>query len=339
MALRSRKFDGKAFVGTGALCAAAILLLSGCSAKTPQGPLLARMERENRETVRSRDSSWDIVPRVDVATGQAAVFGQSEGGHSKPHLNLAETTWEPHSGYAKNRLLAPERGADSDYIDKADVYWKLNWIRKQVLSGEVPEDLDKRLAKVREQLETTVQDNNYRLAEEAITRYENGFEHLRADQVLQRAGVPTTIVPWRSGEAAVRKFIDNNGLGFGGQKRKTTTQLGDSEDEDRPSLLRRSRRYRSRLSADQEEVIDLILRYTREYHAAPGELMKREWEEAIRVTNKLRDELGLMNRTPNQDGDFAVVSEAARTRSETVMDQMGSMGDHHSTFWRPDRTV
>lgn len=30
------------------------------------------------------------------------------------------------------------RGADADYVDKADVYWKLNWMRKQLLSGKVP---------------------------------------------------------------------------------------------------------------------------------------------------------------------------------------------------------
>ncbi|MGL1423610.1 hypothetical protein ACSTJ1_00265, partial [Vibrio parahaemolyticus] len=66
---------------------------------------------------------------------------------------------------------SPGERSDTDYIRKADVYWKLNWARKQVLSGSIPPQFASSLARIRKLLEPAVQDANYNLAQKALDRF------------------------------------------------------------------------------------------------------------------------------------------------------------------------
>jgi len=216
------------------------------------------------------------------------------------------------------------RGADWDYIGKADVYWMLNYIRRVILYGlpsdipNTPENLREELVKVvtkaRKQLEEANHDGNYDLAVEAVKHLDKSIEHLTAQQKLEAVHVSLRAIPWGTGSDSVQKYIDSGGLGFGAKKEESglgnlsRSLDGDEDDDDllnaRPLGGTRSAAP-SGLTRAQEEAIDLVLTYERNYHTGPDKMVRREWSAAIEKINRLRDNLGLMNRDENKDGDSA----------------------------------
>jgi hypothetical protein len=231
---------------------------------------------------------------------------QIEIGHGARH-----DIGERGGGRGVGRISAGFRGEDADYIDKADVYWKLNWIRKQLLAGLLPSNLEEAIEKTRRQLLTTKLDKNYQIADEAVTQLEKGSEHLRAHRKLQAASVPLSLIPWSAGRNAVERFLDDGHLGFGGKDRSRESNRRD-EDEDEESTIRRVWRSHqaataTTLTARQQEALTIIREYAERHRVAPEEMMKRAWRRAIEKINELRDELGLMDRAENRDGDSAYI--------------------------------
>jgi hypothetical protein len=83
-----------------------------------------------------------MAPVTDVTTGKPMPQETPGSMPIVPPVNMDAapgartdvTQWIDSRGQA-GRIGTGFRNADSDYIDIADVYWKLNWIRKQIQAG------------------------------------------------------------------------------------------------------------------------------------------------------------------------------------------------------------
>ncbi|MCS6777511.1 MAG: hypothetical protein RMJ43_14460 [Chloroherpetonaceae bacterium] len=247
------------------------------------------------------------MPRMDVVTGARSGIA--------PRWNRMYEAYTP---------MAPGmRGSDADYIDKADVYWKLNWIRKQLQAGTIPPNLADAIARTRQQLETTQRDKNYRIAERAIQLLEEGMEHLQARRTLVAAGVASDLIPWSLGREAVQRYIDEGRLGFGSAAKRASLRPGTADAKESPaqSYWRQQRNtLTSTLTARQQSTIALILEYAEKYRASPDTMLQRVWQKAIERINELRDELGLMNRNENRDSNSTYVPRPIESFSSEPQD-------------------
>jgi hypothetical protein len=203
------------------------------------------------------------------------------------------------------------------YDGYAHIYWRLNWMRKAILNGSIPSDFARSVALTRRQLEelthTIQRDGNYTVADRALTHLENGVNHLRADQALQQTSASIYAAPWVSGRETMQIYIDQGRLGFGGkplgQSSFTPHRHHDSEDDVHHTTLATGLPTPTlSLSSAQRRAVSIALEYAEKYHASPQEKMRSEWKQAIEQINKLRDQLWLMNRRENSDGDATDVN-------------------------------
>ena len=289
---------------TAGLALLALFALTGCEQDNADPFEDAAGEKLQHIKIQRLKLDPSMVARTDVTTGKpvaivtradnpAALTGVVPGG-SGAFRGTDYTTGHPDS-------LGRPRGADSDYIDKADVYWKLNWLRRHLGDSQLPDDFEKAMKLCRETMTTAEHDTNYRLADDALTHLEAGLKHYRAAQVLKTANTDTILIPWSGGVEAVQRAIDRGVLGFG-EKTVTATRLVSPDEDD--STLRRVAAPAASLSSAQQKIVDLILDYARRYHAAPDAMRHSEWELAVTKINRLRDELGLMNRPENREDTY-----------------------------------
>ena len=253
-----------------------------------------------------------MIARKDVATGKpvaivvqadnpAALSGVVPGGSGA--FRGTDYTY----GHADS--LGRPRGADSDYVDKADVYWKLNWLRKHLGDARLPDDFEKAIKICREIMTTAQHDANYRLADDALTHLEAGLKHYRAAQILRASNTDTILVPWSGGIEAVQRSIDRGVLGFG--EKIAAARSYSSDDSDASSARRESTPPAAPLTPAQQKIMDLVLDYARRYHASPEAMRRSEWGLAAPKINRLRDELGLMNRPENREDNYDSTASAS----------------------------
>ncbi len=262
-------------------------------------------------------AAGSLMPRVDVVTG-----GQGYK-NSQFRSESVTATFHHSPGF---------RGADADYIDKASVYWKLNWIRKQLQSGTLPSNLKEAVKKTRNLLDTVVRDRNFTTADEAVTALEEGIEHLDAQNVLKLGNVDVQLVPWGAGRDAVTRYFDKE-KGSRPDSNKFIRRTSGTLSVDSTNALLLSRYSRlgrhTTLVPGVKEAQSLAVSYARKYGASPEEMMRHSWSKAIEKTNKLRDDLGLMHRADNSDRDDVSVPTVFGTSHELGgPDETGDLSDN-----------
>lgn len=194
-------------------------------------------------------------------------------------------------------------GVRSDYTIKADVYWKLNWVRLELLDGPLPPNLSIAIARTRRELDTAQRDQNYQLAADALRHLDSGLKHLRSYLATEGTADAASDVPWSSGVLGVTRFEVENRLIPG--ERPPARSDGPAWPSD--DLLDGANA--PRLPAPESEptgklhAAAVALEYARRYRASPESMMRSEWEAAIRDIDRLRDSLGLAGRRENADGD------------------------------------
>jgi hypothetical protein len=307
---------------------AGIGLLCGCGkpANDIGGPLNTFVAGSIAAPSVTADSPFGkVVPVSDVSFG-----GQGSG--------ISEAFGMPESlapgqigGLGQPDVAGGERGADADYIGKSDVYWKLNWLKKKIAEGDLPANFVEAVLKTRNELSGLDRDRNFDVASEAIEHLDRGIEHLQALKTLGAAFVPTETIPWGAGTRAMRRFIDNGGLGFGEKRDEPTMDMGtgpldkDDATTDLMSVPTGAEAYHATgLSTQQEKAIEVVMDYESRYHMSPDKVMREEWRAAMEKIDDLRDDLGLMNRKENKDND---ITEPG-INMETSRVQM-SAGDQH----------
>ncbi len=206
---------------------------------------------------------------------------------------------DPNSGVVSTPIAPAgadlDMGAqDRDYLRKVDVYWMLRWVRKELLTGPPPPNMDEALAKIRKSHADTRRDADYDLTEEALHHLEKGWEFYQAIQILQAAHVTTRLLPWGAGGDAMKRFIENGGVGFGAKRTSSATDLAqrDGEDEDDLGSAVGTRPLVSEaLTPIQQQAMDIMRRYADLYHASPEQMMRQELRAAIQKINDLRESL------------------------------------------------
>lgn len=306
----------------------ALVALAGlCGCDKPTSELEAFKQVYLAPTIQvERKPEQTVLPGVDAATGQVARI--STGARSDRY-NLAKEVQIKPVAPSPGTVSTPSglRTIAEDYTDKADIYWKLNWLRKELLGGSAPSTLDAIIARLRRQLEGGKRDGNYDVGAQAIDYLEEGWEHYTADRDLRAAGVNPIAVPWIGGRDGVTRFIARNGLGFGGEAtsggtRSRSNLLDDSEDI--PIRMRRYRPSGATLTATQQRVVDIVIQYAEKYQASPEQMMRGAWKKFIERTNKLRDQLGLTNRPSNRDGNMSDVNAAITESVGSNLDKVFS---------------
>ena len=294
--------------GRSGIAALALLLLTaltGCEQDETFGADSPDSDKMSGNHIQKLKLGPSMVARKDVATGKAVSYtalpdapsslrGIVPGAYGKIH------TTDYVTGHA-DRLGRP-RGADSDYIDKADVYWKLNWLRKHFGDQILPNDFEKAIKIAREILTTAQRDANYQITDEALTRVENGLKHYRAAQILKQGGISGSLIPWSAGADAVQRSIDNGALGFG-EKSVAAVRVSSRSGAD-DATRRDATPTTFILSPAQQKILDTVLDYARRYRASPDAMRQREWNAALVKINKLRDELGLKGRDENREDTY-----------------------------------
>lgn len=293
--------------------------------------------------------SWDPSERMGSVNVDLHSLASENGGQftlpdqtgspGKPSLSVVDNgtgyqnkDWNS-SGLTQHTVRATGgRGADADYIDKADVYWKLNWIRKELQSGNLPSNLKEAVAKTRKGLMTLVPDRNRTTAEDAVAAMEEGVQHQEADKALKAAGLNPLLIPFAAGREAVARYFDRDKktapVDSDKYKPRAMGLLSLDLRDNRLPVAAISRRpspgsLTSSLSSDLKSAQAIAISYAERYHASPEEMMRRAWRAAIEKTNKLRDDLGLMNRAPNSDRNDVEIPSILGTRpaeEKTVTD-------------------
>ena len=194
----------------------ALGLLTGCEQTAPA----TSTDEEEMKDVQIKRMPMDprLSLRRDVATGKPAQF--LPDAHPNPTVlsgMVPNANVPVGSAYGGGHTDAQgrARGADSDYIGKADVYWKLNWLRKHLHDRMLPAEFERAILKAKTELEDTVHDKNYQTGDEAIKHLKRGLEGFRDAELLRNANINTLLVPWSSDDVAIQRFIDGGGLGFG----------------------------------------------------------------------------------------------------------------------------
>lgn len=275
---------------------ACLCLLSGCkqNADFQQSvEVSGSVKAINDDAIKEMSQVGEIRRATDTATGEI----QNPGSYSGESLTRA------------TRMNT--RGVKDYYTAYAGVYWQLNYIRKLILKGNLPSDFPAEVGKIRRALrEDSVglqHDGNFQLADEALAHLEKGIDHMLAAQTLKESSATIYSAPWIAGRQTMQSFIDEGRLGFGAKTvgDTSTLEVRSHSDDSEVSTKRITHPYRetTMLSSIQKRAIDVLLEYADSYHASPTELMKKEFAVAIRKTNKLRDQLWLMKRPENNDGD------------------------------------
>jgi hypothetical protein len=201
----------------------------------------------------------------------------------------------------------------SYYIIYCDIYWRLNWIRQQLRHGIVPERLGDKIENVRKELTQATagiaHDGNYRVAHEALTFLESGWNHYEAEQALADGGVQSLSAPWSSGAVAMRTFIDAGGFGFGVKPVGAASIPAPGASDDPLTQAAAGTPVgadTANLTPRQERAIEVAVRYAGEYHRSPRDCAQDEWSRAVERINKLRDQLWMMNKANSKDNGTAV---------------------------------
>lgn len=222
-------------------------------------------------------------------------------------------------------------GDGADYEDKCDVYWKLNWIRKEILAGRAPYNLGDVIKKTRQELSQTRPDGNLDLAAEAMDHLEKGLMHLAADQDIQAAHITRSSIPWSVGPAGMRRFIETTIPGAKANSGVSGRRGSAGFDDDDDFTPASSGSLHQPIDWQQQQAITVMENYASHRHASPESLMRSEFRTAIQKTNRLRDNLHLEHRKENDDGDATEVGAGISERYNVGASRSGShaSGSHH----------
>ena len=172
-------------------------------------------------------------------------------------------------------LNRPVESVEKDFIAKADVYWKLNWMAKVMAQGFVPHDFPATIDKTKQLLALTYHDALYPLAIDALELVQEGLNHQKAEEALANAGIISATVPWSAGSLAIEDFIDNGHLGFGGKPKEQAIGFEDTSTAvPLPSELS--------LNLEQKRALEVVRTYSSKHKMSPTMMKIQDWNKANR---------------------------------------------------------
>lgn len=197
------------------------------------------------------------------------------------------------------RSIQTGEGADSDYIDKADIYWKLRWLKGEVEAGRYPSNMGSEVDELEERTAGTAPDQNRPLLEDAVKGYRDGFAAHKAIDEIKAGGLDPATIPWGTGRYLIEESFKKSNL----SKDPILAGLGS-----RP------------LSKAQFVALD----WETQHHKSPIEVRDVSIEKATTTTDLIAEELGLADRGPNAGGDpTAARMRGGRTGMSAINKALG----------------
>lgn len=272
--------------GASALGAGVFLALAGCKggSNDTNSYLVNQLYRKNIESSTVKISPLPL-PFIKDAPDHADFGGAS--------VTLSNEI-------ALNR---PVDSVEKDFIAKADVYWKLNWMAKVMAQGFTPHDFEETVEKTKNLLALTYHDSLYPLALDALADVKEGIEHQKADETLLKAGVISATVPWGGGSLLIEGFIDDGSLGFGAKPKEQSVGFGDPAASPPPALD-------LSLTLEQKQALEVVRNYASKYKKSPSMMKAQAWGEA----NKRIDQFLFALRRHPASADHPGLDQA-RTRT------------------------
>ena len=260
-----------------------------------------------------------VSSATDVTTGQPFAPPAAAPGPSLPTPTAVSSD-----------LILDDPNGLSDSGEKAgswvgalDIYWKLNWIRQELLQGNVPRTLPDVVARQRRHITRILHEPKHldpdpghyipegvtipdmlALADSALNTLDAGLEHLQQQNRLEAAGIRSLSVAWNASEVEITQQFARQGL----IKTERPVTGGRHDDEDGSSTPVPRLHTRSTMPATrQEEAVALALKYARTYHASPEEMARREFEKTLRAIVRMRDLLHYEFHKPSVPGSSTMV--------------------------------
>ena len=246
------------------------------------------------------------VPRVtDDDDSKPIMSGATGGKNGRGGRSRA-------SGFFGQKWGAGDPGEQAGgWIGTFDIYFKLNWARKELLRGNVSRDLPDvtrralaHIERIRHEGMPEKPDPLWNLspsvtcqacmepADRAFGHIVIGLEHTRQIDTLNAGGLNWRALPWGMGATEMQRAFQN--LGLMPRPDATPAVSTDRSDDDTANTLPRPpAAARASLSLPQQQAIAVALRYEQVYHASPEERARKEFEDALRETLQMRELLNL----------------------------------------------
>ena len=264
------------------------------------------------------EAAAQVEPMRDDGTGVPRVQATSDD--NKPIMDRTPILAKKgKGGRSKTSAFGSESGQGDEgeqaggWIGTFDIYFKLNWARKELLRGNVSRDLPDvtrralaHIQRIRHEGGSEKPDPLWRLspsvtcqtcmepADRAFAHIVTGLEHIKQIDALNAGGLNWRSLPWGAGVMEMQRAFQNLGL----MPRPDTLPAprpyaSRSEDDDTANTLPRPIAARVTLTLPQQQAIAIVLRYEQVYHTSPEERARQEFEDALRETLQMRELLNL----------------------------------------------
>jgi len=167
---------------------------------------------------------------------------------------------------------APTSGQDR--WEKADIYWKLVYLKDQVANGRMPVDMDLQLEQLRNRADGTADDDAKPLLRQVISDLEATADARGQEDSMRRAGVNPDSVSWGIGRSALEDRFQRLADPAPGARLPTSRRLSDAQ----------------RMALDFESL----------YHASPSTVQR---EAVARAAQGLQELRGLLDRARREARD------------------------------------
>lgn len=165
-----------------------------------------------------------------------------------------------------------QHNAGRDYERKCDIYWKLNWVKKQIDAGRVPSELPNALRDIAMETKPTDSDDKKPLIGTILQDLQSGLDAHRAGDALRQHGVDPSSVAWGIGRISLESKLS-------GVPGSAVPASGMSKD------------------ARQQ-----ILSYEEQFHASPISVKRESFGRASHNIERLGNMLGMLGREENTPG-------------------------------------
>ena len=164
---------------------------------------------------------------------------------------------------------------------------------------------------------TTVKDGNYKLVEKAVEHLILGLERYRDIQDMYPLMNGMNSAPWRSGEVAMRTFINEGGFGVG-------MTVDSNSDYRHSSKTDYESTDSTQQQASQKKALDLAMKYASVYRTPPQEMMIKEWKDAVDATRELK--VNLLGNYYNGSGGVVTSSLKSTNVTPKTNDEIDPVG-------------